>query len=109
MEKGKVLVFPKALARPVQASVPPVSAGAVQPKRPSQARNSVTRKMFNVLLIVIVILNRPLSWFLNAVFGFYALAWLFSHSSFHAMVAAAAVSGGVLVKYILMRYGKSVC
>lgn len=61
--------------------------------------------VFNVLLTLIVMLNAPLSWFLNATFGFYALRWIFWGSAFHAWVAIAALLGGVLVKYIVLRRG----
>lgn len=69
------------------------------------AGRDILAAVFNVLLTLIVMLNAPLSWFLNATFGFYALRWIFWGSAFHAWVAIAALVGGILVKYIVLRRG----
>lgn len=99
MEKGKVLAFPGVKAAPVERVEPKAKLAGVSAK-------GVLCGVFNALLLVIVVLNKPLSWFLNVVFGFYGLAWLFSDSGFHAFVAVMALGGGVLVKYILLVMAK---
>lgn len=100
MEKGKVLAFPG-------MNTAPVDRTDVKVKPAGMSAKGVLRGVFGALVLVIVVLNKPLSWFLNVGFGFYGLAWLFSDSGFHGAVALMALGGAVLVKYILLVFAKN--
>ncbi len=100
MEKAKILVFPGVQTKPVESVAPKVKPGKCSGK-------AGLRMTLNVLLFSIVILNKPLSWTLNALFGFYSMAWFFSGSGLHGGAALMALGGAVLVKYILLAVAKS--
>lgn len=89
--------------------------GVIKPKNAEfKAEEALPKKgmvgagVFGFFVTLIVLLNRPLSWFLNGVAGFYFVAWLFQSGEqalFSGLVWGAAFAGGVLVKYLVLSWG----
>lgn len=104
MEKAKVYAFPGAAPVRVESPAPESKA----PRANEATGRGFFAGAFRVFLTLVVLLNRPLSWFFNGVAGFYFLAWIFQSGSaamFSGLVWGAALVGGVLVKYIVLSWG----